>query len=164
MVLKKILESPSDCKEIKPVYPKGNQSWIFIGRTHAEAETPILWLHDAKSWLIWKDPDAGKDWRQEEKRTTKDDLVCMASPTQWTRVWVSSGSWWWKGGLACCSPCSRIDSDSTERPNWTELKQVDLKSSHKGFRGDPIIKNLPAHAGNTGLTPDLRSFHMSWGS
>ena len=67
VVLEKTLESPLDCKEIQPVHPKGNQSWVFIGRTDVEAETPILWPPDAKSWLIWKDPDAGKDWRQEEK-------------------------------------------------------------------------------------------------
>ena len=75
VVLEKSLESPLDCKEIKPVSPKGNQSWIFIGRTDAEAETPVLWPPDAKSWLIWKDPDAGKDWRQEEKGTTEDEIV-----------------------------------------------------------------------------------------
>ena len=72
VVLKKTLESPLDCKEIKPVNPKGNQSWIFIGRTDAEAEAPILWPPDAKSWLFRKDPDAGKDWRREEKQTTED--------------------------------------------------------------------------------------------
>jgi len=75
MVLEKILESPLDCKEIQPVHPEGNQSWIFIGRTEAEAETPILWPPDAKSWLIWKDPDAEKDWGQEEKGTTEDEMV-----------------------------------------------------------------------------------------
>ena len=75
MVLEKTLESPLDCKEIKPVSPKGNQSWIFIGRTDAEAETPILWPPDVKYWLIGKDPDAGKDWRQEEWRTGKDEMV-----------------------------------------------------------------------------------------
>ena len=75
VVLKKTLESPLDCKEIQPVHPKGSQSWIFIGRTDVEAETPILWPPDVKSWLIWKDPDAGKDWRQLEKGTTKDEMV-----------------------------------------------------------------------------------------
>ena len=75
VVLEKTLESPLDSKEIQPVHPKGNQSWIFIGRTDAEAETPILWPPDAKKWLIWKDPDAGKDWRWEEKGTTKDEMV-----------------------------------------------------------------------------------------
>ena len=84
------LESPLDCKEIQPVHPKGNQSWIFIGRTDVEGELPVLWPSDAKSWLIWKDPDAGKDWRREEKGTTEDGW--MASPTQWTWVWANSRS------------------------------------------------------------------------
>ena len=75
MVLEKTLESPLDCKEIKPVNPKGNQPWIFIGKTHGEAEAPILWPPDVKNWLIGKDPDAGKDWRQEEKGMTEDDMV-----------------------------------------------------------------------------------------
>ena len=75
VVLEKILESPSDCKEIQPVYPKGNQSWIFIGRTYVEAETPIFWPPDAKGQLIWKDTDAGKDWRWEEKGATEDEMV-----------------------------------------------------------------------------------------
>ena len=74
-VLEKTLQSPLDSKEIQPVNPKGNQSWIFMERTDAEAETPILWTCDAKKWLIWKDPDAGKDWRQEEKGTTEDEMV-----------------------------------------------------------------------------------------
>ena len=75
VVLEKTPESPLDCKEIQLVHPKGNQSWIFIGRTKAEAEAPIFWLPDAKSWLIWKDLDAGKDWRQEEKGMTEDEMV-----------------------------------------------------------------------------------------
>ena len=75
VVLEKTLESPLDCKEIKPVNPKGNQPWIFIGRTDAEAETPILWLPDAKSHIIGKDPDAGKDWRQKEKREAEDEMI-----------------------------------------------------------------------------------------
>ena len=75
VVLKKTLENPLDCKAIKPVNPKGNQSWIFIGRTDAEAETPILWSPDGKNWVIWKDPDAGKDWRQEEKGKTENEMV-----------------------------------------------------------------------------------------
>ena len=74
VVLEKTLESPLDCKEIKPVHPKGNQSWIVIGRTDSEAETPILWPPDAKSWLIWKDPDVGKDWMWEKKGTTEDEM------------------------------------------------------------------------------------------
>ena len=75
VVLEETLESPLDCKEIQPVHPKGNQSWIFIGRADVEAETRIFWLSDVKSWLIWKDVDVGKDWRQEEKRMTEDEMV-----------------------------------------------------------------------------------------
>ena len=75
MVLKKILESPLDWKEIQLVNPKGNQSWTFIGRTDDEAETPIFWPLDVKNWLTWKDPEAGKDWRQEEKRTAEDEML-----------------------------------------------------------------------------------------
>ena len=94
MVLQKTLERPLDCKEIQPVHPKGDQSWVFIGSTDVEAETPILWPPDAKSWLIWKGPDAGKDWGQEEKRMIDWD-GWMASPTRWTWIWVDSRSWWW---------------------------------------------------------------------
>ena len=83
VVLEKTLESPLDNKEIQPVRPKGNQSWIFIGSTDAEAETPILWPPDVKSWLIWKDPDDGKDWRQGDNGMTEGDCW-MASLTQWT--------------------------------------------------------------------------------
>ena len=75
LVLEKTLESPVDSKEIQSVHPKGNESWIFIGRADAEAETPILWPPDVKNWLIWKDPDAGNDWSQEEKGTTEDEMV-----------------------------------------------------------------------------------------
>ena len=77
MVLEKTLESPLDCREIQPVYPKGDQSWVFIGGTEAEIETPILWLPHAKNWLIGKEPDAGRDWGQEEKGTTEDEMAGM---------------------------------------------------------------------------------------
>ena len=110
VVLKKTLESPLDCKEIQPVHPKGNQSWKFVGRTDVEAETPILWLLDAISWLVWKDPDAGKDWRQEEE-TTGDEMVGWHYRlTQWTWVWVSSRS--------DRSPWGSKQSDTTEQLNW----------------------------------------------
>ena len=95
-VFKKTLKIPLDCKEIQTVNPIGNQSWIFIERTDAEAEASILWPPDAKNWLIRKDPDAGKDWGQEEKVGNRG-YGWKASPTQWTWVWVSSGSWWWTG-------------------------------------------------------------------
>ena len=109
---------PLDCKEIQPVHPKGNQSWILIGRTDIEAETPILWPPDAKNWLIWKDPNAGKDWRQEEKGTDRGWDGWMASPMQWTWVWVSSGSWWWTGGPGVLQSMG----SQRVRQNWaTEL-------------------------------------------
>ena len=95
VVLEKTLESPLDSKEIQPVHLKGDQSWIFIGRTEAEAETPILWPPDVKSWLIWKDPDAEKV--EGRRRDDEGWDGWMASPTQWTWVWVDSGSWWWTG-------------------------------------------------------------------
>ena len=114
------LESPLDCKEIQPVHPKGNQSWVFTGRTDVETETLIFWPPDAKSWLIWKDPDAGKDWGQQEKRTTDWD-GWMASPTQWRWVWVNSGSWWWTGrpGMLRFMGSQRVGHDWATELNWT---------------------------------------------
>ena len=98
VVLEKTLESPCGLKEIQPVYPKGNQFWIFTGRTDTEAETPILWSPDVKNWLTGKDPEAGKDWRHKENGSTEDEIVGW-QPTQCTWVWVSSGIWWWTGKL-----------------------------------------------------------------
>ena len=94
VVLEKIHESPLGCKEIQPVHPKGDQSWMFIGSI--DAETPVLWPPDGKNWLIGKHPDAGKDWRWEEKGLTEDEMGGW-HPTQWTWVWVGSGIWWWTG-------------------------------------------------------------------
>ena len=120
VVLEKTLESPLDCKEIKPVNPKGNQPWIFIGKTDAEGEAPILWPPDAKNWLIGKDPDAGKDWRQEEKGMTNDDHW-MASLTQWTWVWASSGRWWWtrKLGVLQSTGSQRVGHNLVTKLNWS---------------------------------------------
>ena len=120
VVLEKTLESPLDCKEIQPVHPKGNQSWIFIGRTDAEAETPILWPPDAKNWLIGKDPDTGKDWRREEKRMIEDRMVLMASLTQWTWVWVNFRSWWWTGrpGMLQSMGLQRVGHNWATELNW----------------------------------------------
>jgi len=119
--LEKTLESPLDCKEIQPVHPKGDQSWVFIGRTDVEAETPILWPPDVKSWLIWKDPDVGKDWGQEEKGMTEDE---MAGWHHWLNghgfVWtpgVGDG----QGGLVFCGSWGCKESDMTEQLNWTDL-------------------------------------------
>ena len=120
VVLEKTLESPLDCKEIQLVYPKGHQPWILIGRTDAEAESPILWPPDAKNWLIWKDPDAEKDRRQEEKGTTEDEMVgwhhwLNGHEFKWT-LRVGDG----QGGLVYCCPWGHKESDTTEQLNWTD--------------------------------------------
>ena len=123
VVLQKTLESPLDCKEIQPVHPKGNQSGAFIGRTDAEAKTPILWPPDGKNWLIWKDPDAGKDWRQEEKGMTEDETVGWH---HWVEGYASeqaSGVSDEQGSLVCCSPWGHKMSDTTERLNWAVWKK-----------------------------------------
>ena len=119
VVLEKTLESPLDCKEIKPVNPKGNQSWIFNGRTDAEAETPVLWSSDVKSWLIWKDPDTGKDWKWEEKGTTENEMVGWHHRLDGHEFEQVLGVGDGQGGLACCSPWVQKESDMTE---WTEVK------------------------------------------
>ena len=118
--VEKTLESPLDCKEIQPVHPKGYQSRVFIGRTDAEAETSVLWPPHAKSWLIGKDPDAGRDWGQEEKGTTEDEMAGRhhwldAHEFEWT-LGVGDG----QGGLMCCDSWGHKESDTTERLNWTE--------------------------------------------
>ena len=120
--LEKTLESPLDCKEIQPVHPKGNQSWTFIGRTDAETETQILWLPNAKNWLIWKDPDAGKDWGQEEKGMTEDEMVSWHHWLIEHEFEQASGVGDGRGSLLCCSPWGRKESDMTERLNWTVYK------------------------------------------
>ena len=121
MVLEKTLENPLDCKEIQPVHPKGNQSLIFIGRTDAEAETPILWPPEAKNWLIGKDPDAEKDWRQEKKVMTKDEMVVWHHQHNGHDFEQALGVGDGQGSLACCSPWGRKESDISEWLYWTEL-------------------------------------------
>ena len=113
-LLAKTLESLLDCKEIKPVHPKGNQPWIFIWRTDAEAEAPIICPPDAKSWLIWKDPDAGKDWRQEEKQMTEDEMVRWHHWLNGHEFEQAPGDGNGQGSLVCCSPWDRKESDMTE--------------------------------------------------
>ena len=122
VVLEKNFESPLDWKETKAVHPKGNQSWIFLGRNDAEAEAPILWPRDAKNWLIGKDPDAGKDWRWEEKGMTVWD-GWMASLTQQTWLWASSRSWWWTGkpGVLQSMGSQRGGHDWATELNWTVI-------------------------------------------
>ena len=144
VVLEKTLESPLDCKEIQPVHPKGDQSWVFIGRTDVAAETPILWPPDAKSWLIGKDPDAGKDWGQEKKGTTEDEMA------GWHH-WLDGHEFGWtpgvgdgQEGLECCNSWGLPESDMTEPLNWTELIQHQNKE----------------HI-NTSNTAKVRSFKVS---
>ena len=124
-MLEKTPESPLDCKEIQPVHPKGDQSWVFIGRTDAEAETPVLWPPHGKSWLSGKDPDAGRDWGQEEKGTTRWD-GWMASPTRWTWAWVNSGSWWWTGrsGMLGFMGSQGVGHDWVTELNWTYIHSM----------------------------------------
>ena len=120
VVLEKTLESPLDCKEIQPVHSKGNRSWLFFGRTDGKAETPVLWPPDVKSWLIGKDPDSGRDWGQEEKGMTEDEMAGWhhgldGHESEWTPG-VGDG----QGGLACCDSWGSKELDMTERLNWTE--------------------------------------------
>ena len=118
VVLDKTLESPLDREEIQPVHPKGHQSWVFIGRTDVEAEIPIVWPPDAKNWLIWKDPDAGKDWRQE-KGITEDEMVGWHHWFNGHEFGQTLGASDGQGGLACCSPWDQKESECL---SWTELE------------------------------------------
>ena len=113
-----------DCKEIKSVHSKGNQSWISIGRTDAEAEAPILWPPDAKNWLTGKDRDAGKDWRREEKGVTEDEMVGSHHRLNGYEFEQALGVGDGQGSLECCSPWGCKASDMTEQLNWTELGQL----------------------------------------
>ena len=123
-VVLKTLESPLDCKEIQPVHSKGDQPLVFFGRNDAEALTPVLWPPHAKSWVTGKDPDAGRDWGQEEKGMTEDETAgwhhrLNGHEFEWT-LGVGDG----QGGLACSSPWGHKESDTTEWLNWTELNQT----------------------------------------
>ena len=118
VVLEKTFESPLDCQEIQPVHPKGNQSWIFIGRTDAEAEPSIFWPPDANNWLIWKDPDAGKDWSQEEKGMAEDEMVGWHHWLNGHEFEEALGVGEGQGSLACWGPWGLKVSDMTEWLNW----------------------------------------------
>ena len=134
VVLEKTLESPLACKEIRLVHPKGDESWVFIGRADVEVETPILWPPDGKSWLIWKDPDAGKDWGQEGKGATEDEMVGWHHRLDGHEFEQAPGVGDGRGGLACLGSRGRKELDTTERVNWTELniqrKQPEYKTGH----------------------------------
>ena len=142
VVLEKTLESPLDSKQIQPVHPKGYQSWIFIGRVVTEAETPILWPPNAKSWFIGKDSDAGKDWGQEEKGTTEDEMVGwhhQLNEHEFEQVpGVADG----QGSLVCCCPWVRKESDTIEWLNWCCLVESALSCLGKpGLRPSSALKS-----------------------
>ena len=123
VVLEKTLECSLYCKEIQPVHPNGDQSWVFIGRTDVEAETPILWPPDAKSWLIEKTLMLGKiEGRRRRGRQKMSGWMALLSQRTW--VWVNSGSWWWTGGLASCVSWGHKESDTTERLNWSDWRVI----------------------------------------
>ena len=115
----KTLESPLDCKQIQPIHPRGNQSCMFIRRTDAKAETSILWPPDVKNWLIWKDPDTGKDWRWEEKGMTVDEMVGWHYWLNGHEFEQAPGVGDGQGSLACCTPWGHKELDMTEQLNWT---------------------------------------------
>ena len=120
VVLEKTLESPLVCKQIQPVHPKGDQSWVFIGKTDVEAETAILWPPDVKSWLFGKDSDAGRDWGKEEKGMREDEMAWWHHQLDGREFERTSGVGDGQGGLACCSSWGRKASDTTERLKWTD--------------------------------------------
>ena len=161
VVLEKTLESPLDCKEIQPVHSKGDHSWVSIGRTDAEAETPILWPPHAKSWLIGKDPDAGRDWGQE-KGTTEDEMIGWhhwldGREFEWT-LGVCDG----QGSLACCDSWGREELDTTERLNWNiYLFHTDSDFTRKAFGGpgSPCGSRTSTRATFTGCTTPCPGRH-----
>ena len=126
--MEKTLESPLDCKEIKPVNPKGNQSWIFIRWTDAEAEISIIWPPDVKNWLFGKEPDTGEDWRQEEKGMTEAEMVGWHHRLDGHEFEQVPGVGDGQGSLACCSPWGHKELDTTEQLNWIEQDKCVLFS------------------------------------
>ena len=139
VVLEKTFECPLDYKEIKPVHPKVNQSWIFSGRTDAEVEAPKLWPPDAKNWLIWKDPDAGKDWRHEEKGMTEDKMVEWHHRLNGHEFELALGDGEGQESLACCSPRGCKESDTTEQQNNKEGEAAVWKGKIMGNLGPSYL-------------------------
>ena len=162
MVLEKTLESPLDCKEIQPVHSEGDQPWDFFVRNDAKAEAPVLWPAHAKSWLIGKDSDAGRDWGQEEKGTAEDEMAGWHHWLDGSWVWVNSGSWWWTGrpGMLWFMGLQRVRHKWATELNWTE--QIGLFSH---LRADaPWLKKGEAMTKITCLESLLCvvSFYQCW--
>ena len=175
VVLEKTLESPLDCKEIQPVHHIGDQSWVFTGRTDAEAETPILWPPDVKSWLIWKDSDAGRDsdvkswliWKDSDAGEEGDSRRWdgwMASPTQWIWVWVDSSSWWWTGrpGVLQFMASQRVRHDWVTELNWTDLWFINVIVKYLFVRHCSMTRLSPYQALCVAGTIILELPHQWW--
>ena len=133
VVLEKTLASPWDYKEIHLVHPKGDQSWVFIGRPDIEAETPIFWPPDVKSWRIWKDPNIGKDLRQEEKGMTEDEKVGWHHRLDGREFEQALGGGDWQGSLECCRTWGHKESDPAEWLNWTDHQSKESRSNYSNF-------------------------------
>ena len=161
VVLEKTLESPLDCKEIQPVHPKGNQTWMFIGRTDVEAETPILWPPDVKNWLIWKDPNAGKERRQEEKGMTEDEMVGWHHWLDGHEFEHASGAGDGQGSLACCSAWSHKESDTTKRLNWTEMNWVTGHTYTGSTMSDQLVKKKKWHPNRKGRSLTVSTYRYN---
>ena len=161
VVLEKTLESPLDCKEIQPVYPKGNQPWIFIGRTDAEAEAPILWPPDIKYWLIGKDPHVGKDWGQEEKGAIEYELTGWHHWLNGNEFEQTPGDSEGQGSLACCSPWGHKESDMTERLNNKTAVKINKLELHMLTRIYIVnVQSLEWRKGFLGLFSSI--YHFIW--
>jgi len=153
VVLEKTLASPLDCKEIQPVHSEGDQPWVFFGRNDAKAETPVLWPPHSKSWLIGKDSDARRDWGQEEKGTTEDEMA------RWHH-WLDAHEFGWtlgvgegQGGLVCCDSWGRKESDTTEWLNWTELNWRKNPEKAMAPHSSPLAWKIPWTESLVGRSP-----------
>ena len=169
VLLEKTLESPLNFKEIQPAHPKGDQSWVFIGRTDVGAETPILWSPHAKSWLIGKDPDAGRDWGQEEKGTTEDEMA------GW-HYWLNGHEFEWtpgvgdgQEGLVCCGSWGCEELDMTEQLNWTDWSSHIAVCSRLVWQivrlrsvFSPFSHLVPFTHGIVQVTPDMSKGQGLW--
>ena len=171
VVLEKTLESPLDCKEIQPVHSKGDQSWVFIGRTDVEAETPILWPPHAKSWLVGKDPDAGEGLGAGGEGDDRGWDGWIASPTRWTWVWVNSGTWWWTGrpGVLRFMGLQRVGHNwATElmgylisaQSAWQWLLSIDTEEHSPST--DMDFSSLVLQTLQRGRSPQRAAISLSW--